>query len=157
MFSNLDIFAFSGSFAIRKIRGCWFQILQYSFQIPVKKIPKQGIFGPKNRHFCFFSKFYNETNSMVLISSMRIVFSNSNPKIPKEGIFGPKIRHFCFPRNFTARQIWGRWFQIWQYYCKILAQTYPNKAFLVTKLGIFVFSRSLAVKQIRGCWFQIWQ
>ena len=33
---------------------------------------------------------------------------------------------------------------------KILAQKYPNKAFLIQDLVVFVFSRNFAVKQIRG-------
>ena len=32
----------------------------------------------------------------VLISNMRILFSNSSPKIAKSGIFAPKFRYFCF-------------------------------------------------------------
>ena len=37
---------------------------------------KKGIFGPKFRHFCFFTKFCIYTNSKVLISNMRTVFLN---------------------------------------------------------------------------------
>ena len=40
---------------------------------------------------------------------------------------------------------------------KILAQKYPNKAYLVPNLGIFVFSQNLELRQIQGCRFQIWQ
>ena len=43
------------------------------------------------------------TISRVLISSMTILFSNSNPKIPKKGIFGPKFRHFISSQNFAIR------------------------------------------------------
>ena len=43
------------------------------------------------------------TISRVLISSMTILFSNSNPKIPKIGIFGPKFRHFISSQNFAIR------------------------------------------------------
>ena len=39
----------------------------------------------------------------------------------------------------------------------ILAQKYPNKAFLVPNLAIFIFSRNFAIRQSRGCWVQIWQ
>ena len=40
---------------------------------------------------------------------------------------------------------------------KFLAQTYPDKEFLVPNLGNLVFLRNCAVTQTRGCWFQIWQ
>ena len=60
------------------------------------KIPKSGIFDSKFRYFCVFVKFYNQTNSRVLISNMTILFSNSPVKIPKSNLFSPKCRHFCF-------------------------------------------------------------
>ena len=53
------------------------------------------------------------------------------------------------------RQIWGCWFQIWQYFFKILVQKFPNKTFLVPDLGFFVFSQNFAIRQIWGSWFQI--
>ena len=60
-------------------------------------------------------------------------------------------------QNFANRQIWGCWFQIWQYLFKILAKNYPNKTLLVPNLGTFVFSGNIANWQIWGWWFQIWQ
>ena len=39
----------------------------------------------------------------------------------------------------------------------ILAQKYPNKAFLVSNLGIFIISQNFAMRQVRKCWFQMWQ
>ena len=37
--SNLGIFIFSRDFPIKQIRGCWFQIWQYCFQLPDRKYP----------------------------------------------------------------------------------------------------------------------
>ena len=54
----------------------------------------------KFRHCCFFTKFWNYTNSKVLISNMTILFSNSGLRIPKSCIFGPKFRYFCFFEKF---------------------------------------------------------
>ena len=43
---NLGIFIISQNFTIRQIRGCGFQILQYSFQIPAQKYPNEGFLVP---------------------------------------------------------------------------------------------------------------
>ena len=51
------------------------------------KIPKSGFFGPKFRHFYYFTKFRNQTNSRVLISKMTIGFLKLWPK-------NTQIRHF---------------------------------------------------------------
>ena len=56
------------------------------------------------------------------------------------------------------RQIWGCWFQIWSSSFRILAQKYPNKAFLLPDLGVLgFFLQNFVIRQIKGCWFQIWQ
>ena len=74
-----------------------------AFQNSSPKIPKQGIFGSKFRHFCFSAEFCNQTNSRALISNMTLLFSNSSPKIPKAGNFGPEFRHFCFFLKFCKQ------------------------------------------------------
>ena len=104
------------------------------------KIPKSGIFGSKFRYF-FSVKLFNHTKSRVLISNMTILFSNSSSVffIPKSDIFGPKFGHF----GLANTQIWGCWFQIWQYCFQMPAQKYPNNAFLVPNLGTFVESVDL--------------
>ena len=38
------------------------------------KIPKQGIFDPKFRHFYFLTKFCSQTNLKVLVSNIKITF-----------------------------------------------------------------------------------
>ena len=95
------------------------------------------------------------TNLRVLILNMTITFYNSSPNkaflVQNLGISIHKFRHF------PVRQIWGCWFQIWQYCFQIPAQKYPNKPFLVPNSGILIFSRNFTVYQIRGCWFQTWQ
>ena len=49
---NLGIFILSQNFAVRQIRGCWFQIWQYSFQIPAQKHPNKTFLD-----FSFFHEF----------------------------------------------------------------------------------------------------
>ena len=63
---------------------------------------------------------------------MTIVFWNSSPKITKQGTFGPKFRHFHYftiISNYTNSRvlIWNTTIVLF----KILAQKYPNTAFLV--------------------------
>ena len=86
------------------IRHCWSHIQAFSFFHKIleldkfegadfktailvsnsrPKILKSGIFGPKFRHFCSFTKINNQTNSKVLLSNVTIVFEISNPQIPK--------------------------------------------------------------------------
>ena len=60
------------------------------------KIPKYGIFGPKFRHFCFFTKICNYTNSMVLISNMTIVVLEFQPENTQIRHFDPKCRYFHY-------------------------------------------------------------
>ena len=56
----------------------------------------------------------------------------------KLGIFGPRFKDFYFAPNFAVRQIWGRWFQIWQWLFRILAWKYPNKVFFCPKCKHFL-------------------
>ena len=120
--SKLRHFCFFAKFAIRQIWGCWFQIWQQFFQIPAQKYQNKTFFCPKVKDFYFCTKLCSKTNSRTLIWNMTIVLSNSSPKIRKLGIFGPKFKDFYFAPNFTIRQIWGRWFQIWQWLFRILAR-----------------------------------
>ena len=101
------------------------------------KIPKSGNFRLKLRHFCFFAKFCNYTNSRVLISNMTILFSNSSLKILKSGISGRKFMHFWFFVKFcqstNLRVLISNMTIV---FFMILAQKYPYKAVLVTKMQI---------------------
>ena len=42
----------------------------------------------------------------------------------------PGLGIFVFSRMFEIRQIWGCWFQIWQFRFQIAARKYLNKIFL---------------------------
>ena len=95
--------------------------------------------------FYFRTKLCNKTNSRMLIWNLTIIFSNSSPKIHKLGIFGPKFTDFYFARNLAIRQIWGRWFQIWEWLFRILAQKYPNEAFFVLNVSIFLVLHELRI------------
>ena len=97
---NLGTFVLSQNFAIRQIWGCWFQLWQCHFQIPVQKYWNfctfifswnlairqirgkfEGNFRPKYRNltfvvrnlgiFNFCTKLSNKTNWRVLISNYK--------------------------------------------------------------------------------------
>ena len=57
MVPNLGIFIFSRNFAIRPSRGCWVQIWQYNFQLPVQKHPNQAFLVTNVRIFIFAPNF----------------------------------------------------------------------------------------------------
>ena len=88
LFPNSGIFVSS---KILQFEGADFKYEIIFLKILAQKYPNtvflvkntQGIFSPKFKHFCFFAKFRNQTNSKVLISNMTIFFSNSSIKIPK--------------------------------------------------------------------------
>ena len=42
----------------------------------------------------------------------------------------PNMGIFIISWYFAIRQIWGCWFQIWQYFFQVLAQKYSNHTFL---------------------------
>ena len=76
------------------------------------------------------------------------IFKKSGPRAFRKS--GPYTKNHFW-------QIWGGWFQVWQYFFKILAQKYPNKAFLVPNIGNFAFPQNFGTWHISGCWFQLWQ
>ena len=108
---------------------------------------KSGICGPKFRHFYFFQEIlqldkfvgagfkydngfffkFQSNKTKFRISNMTIVFSNHSSKIRKLGIFVPRFKDLYFSPNFVIKQIWGRYFQIWQWLFRIPARKYPNK------------------------------
>ena len=118
------------------------------------KIPKNGLFVPKFWHFCFLTKFYNYTNSKVLILNM--TFSKILlQKYPD--IFGLKFTHISFFVKFcnltNSRMLISN-MTIW----------FSNSSPKIAKSGIFCpnfrhfcFIAKFPVRQIWGCWFQIWQ
>ena len=88
-------FFFLRGFAVSQIRGCWFQIWQYYFQIPAQKYPNKAFLVPNLKIF-ICTKLCSKTNSRTLISNMTIIFSISIPKTRKSGLFGPKFKIFYF-------------------------------------------------------------
>ena len=138
MVPNLDIFAFLRNFAVRQIRGCWFQIWQYCFQMPAQKYQNKAFLFLEFWNFYFCTKLCSKTNSTTVIWIMTTLFSNSSPKIRKLGIFGSKFKDFYFALYFAIRNIWGCWFQIWEWFFRILAQKYQNKAFFCPKCIFFL-------------------
>ena len=135
MVPNLGIFIFLQNFAIRPIRGCWFQMWQFCFQIPVQKYPNQAFMVQNLRIFTFALNI--KPNSRTLIWNMKILLLNSSPKNTQISHFWSLIQGFLFHTNFSIRQIRGRWFQIWQWFFRIPAQNYQNKALFVLNVNIF--------------------
>ena len=57
MVPNLDIFVFLRNFAVRIIRGCWFQIWQYAFKALAQKYPNYTFLVP-NLDIFFFREIF---------------------------------------------------------------------------------------------------
>ena len=142
-----------------QVRHFWSQIQAFLFFHEISQLDKfEGAdfkydnvvfkFQPKNtkiRHFwskvwnfCFCTKLCSKTNSRMRIWIMTILFSNSSPKMRKWGIFGSKFMDFYLALYFAIRNIWGCWFQIWEWFFRILAQKYQNKAFFCPKCIFFL-------------------
>ena len=113
----LRIFISAPNFAIRQIRGRWFQ---YNNSIFNNSILKSSIFGSNFKDFYFFTKLCINTNLRALISIMTMFFQNCCPKHTNKAFFILDLRIFIFPRIFDLRKIQG-WFQIWQYFSQISA------------------------------------
>ena len=106
----------------------------------IPKIPREGIFRPKLKHFSVFSKFSNQASSRVLIGNMTKLFSNSTAKIHKSRIFGLQFRHFCFfCEIFQIDKFEGADFKSDNSLFKVLFQKYPNKTFSVKNTQITHF------------------
>ena len=69
-------------------------------------------------------------------------------KIPKQSTFGPNFKIFL-SEILHSLQFQGCWFQICQWFFRIKAQKYPNKASFVSKLKS-LFSRIFAYCHIPG-------
>ena len=59
---NSGIFIFSRNFAVKQIRGGWFQIRQYCFQIPVQKYQNKAFLIPNLIIFVFSRNFESREN-----------------------------------------------------------------------------------------------
>ena len=66
----------------------------------------------------------------------------------------PNFRNFVFSRNFAVWQIRGCWFQIWQYFCQVFVQKYPNQACLIPNLRIFILHQTLQLDKFDGVDFK---
>ena len=74
------------------------------FESSCPKIPKQGIFSPKIRHFGFFAKFCSQINSTVLISNIHQDFEILAQKYPNEVFLVPNLGIFVFFQIFAIRK-----------------------------------------------------
>ena len=124
MVTNLDIFIFSWNFAIRQIRGCWFQIWQYYFQIQAQKYPNNALFVPYLRIFIFVPNFAARQIWGGWSQNMTMIFQNCCQKHPIKAFLVPNLRVFISASNFTIIQVRGRRFQIWEQRFRIPARNY---------------------------------
>ena len=134
LLKNLQLNKFEG--ADFKYDNSFFLILPPKYANIAFLVPNLGIFVfHKNWQLEKFEGAENRT----------IHFWTSSLKIPKSGNFPSKFRDLYFAPNFALRQIWRRWFQIWQWLFRIPAQKYPNKAFFVVNVSIFYFYMKLPI------------
>ena len=124
------------------------------FSTSSPKIPKQRISGSKIRHFYFFIKFCNETNSRVLISNMTILFSNYSPKIIEHTFLVPNLRIFIFALNYATRQMQGRWFQIDNIFFKFKPKNTQIRHFWFQIKAFLFFHQILQLDKFEGADFK---
>ena len=113
-FSKFRDFFFGPNITTREIRGCWFQLWQQYFQIPVSKYGNQAFLVPNLSIFTFCTKLGNKANSGALIENMSMAFQNCCPNHRNKAFSVPNLRILIFAQNFAIRQIGGLWLQIWQ-------------------------------------------
>ena len=99
----LRIFISAPNFAIRQIRGCWFQY-NNSILNSSPKILKSSIFGSNFKDFYFSTKLCINTNLRALISIMTMFFSKLLSKTHKQGIFYPRFKDFYFSTNLWFKK-----------------------------------------------------
>ena len=80
-------------------------------------------------------------------------FRKSEPQTSTKS--GPYTKIHCMSQRLMFDKFERANFKYDNSFLKILAQKYPNEAFLVTNLAIFIISRNFAIRPIGGCGFQI--
>ena len=96
MIPNLDNFVFSQNFAVSQIRGCWFQIWQYHFQIPAQKYPNQAFLVPNLRIYIFAPNFAARQIERRWFQIWQQYFQIPAPKYKNLAILVPNLRIFNF-------------------------------------------------------------
>ena len=71
------------------------------------KRSKLGIFGPKFKDFCFYTKLCCKTKSRALITKRTAVFQNCFPKHPNKACLVPNSRMLVFAQNFALEKLEG--------------------------------------------------
>ena len=107
LFPNLGIFIFPPNFSGRQIRGCWFQIFQYFFQIIILKYPNQKFFVSNLGILALLQKF---TIRLIWGCWFQIwQYSVQIPvqKYPNLEILVPNLGALLFSKNFTTSKILG--------------------------------------------------
>ena len=101
----LEIFVFSRNFATRQIRGCWFQIWQYYFQISAQKYPNQAFLVPNLTIFIFAPNFGTRKIRGRWFQIWQKYFQVPVRKYSNQVFLVPNLVIFIFAPNFATRQI----------------------------------------------------
>lgn len=134
------MFCFAQILAFWQASDCWFKILLYAFSNFSHKYPKEGIFGPKLKDFCFYQFDKLEGVDFKYVD----LFLNFELEKFQKTFFDPKFEKFFFFTTFLFWQIWRSWYLVWQWFFKNTAQKYRNKELVVQIL------------QIRWFWLDVW-
>ena len=152
---------FSQNFAIRQIRGCWFQIWQYLPLNSSPKIPKYCSFSPKLRQNLdiLSQNFAIKQIRGCWFQIWKYFFQIAFQKYRNKRFLVQNLGIFVSSPNFAIRQIRGCLFQIWQYLLSNSSPKIPKHCSFSPKFrqNLDILSQKFAIRQIRGCWFQIWQ
>ena len=94
--SNLGIFIFSRDFPIKQIRGCWFQIWQYCFQLPDRKYPNLQFLVSNLRIFILHQTLHTDKFEGVdfKYDNGFFEFPSENTPIELFFFFFPKCKYF---------------------------------------------------------------
>ena len=122
------------------------------FENTSPKIRKEGVFGCRFRHYCFFREILQIVKCEVAhFKYGNSFFQSLAQKYPNNAFLVPNLLIFVFLfflQNFAVRPSRGCWFQIGEQFYQILTQKYQNEVFLVLNLDIFTFTRNLFEKRI---------
>ena len=130
MIPNLGVFVFPRNFAVRQIRGCWFQIWQYHFQIPAQKYSKKAFLVSNFGIFIFSQSFAIRQIEGFLANLKFKDFYQTT--ILQQTLQEDKFEDADFKYDNNIYQL--------------LARKYGNLTFLVPNLRIFIFCRKLCNK-----------
>ena len=141
-----EISFFPPNFAIWQIRECWFQIWQYSFQIPVKKYWNNTFLIPKLDIFGFPANFAIRLIWGCLFKTWQYCFQVPVQKHPNEAFLVPNLGRFFFSKfcNYTNLMVLTSKMTI------LFSSSSPEmtkKDIFCPKFSIFISPQNLAIRR----------